>query len=171
MTITTISPFEYAARSAYSDGEPGYQAVHWRLRQDPVPISSRPCAHCGAASREWAYDHDDPEELSDERYGAYSLDPAHYLPMCHSCHKRFDAKEYVAPLCRVEGCEWTTYRGGHGWCSRHYGRWRRYGDPLAGGRMRRLGLPCASDGCDKPVSAQGLCVNHYAKWRRRNAAQ
>jgi hypothetical protein len=31
--------------------------------------------------------------------------------------------------CSIEGCD-STRRGGHGWCRKHYQRWKRNGDPL-----------------------------------------
>lgn len=31
-------------------------------------------------------------------------------------------------VCDVDGCEGIHF--GRGWCSKHYNRWRRYGDPL-----------------------------------------
>lgn len=33
--------------------------------------------------------------------------------------------------CSIAGCERSVY--GHGWCNRHWKRWKRHGDPLAGG--------------------------------------
>lgn len=37
--------------------------------------------------------------------------------------------------CSVEGCGGTVK--GHGWCAKHYQRWRTHGDPLGGGRRHR----------------------------------
>ena len=33
-------------------------------------------------------------------------------------------------LCVIEVCDGKVF--GHGWCQRHYTRWRRHGDPLGG---------------------------------------
>lgn len=38
--------------------------------------------------------------------------------------------------CSVDGCTGTIH--GHGYCSPHYNRWRRHGDPLAGMPIRSL---------------------------------
>ncbi|MEH3065309.1 MAG: HNH endonuclease [Methylobacterium radiotolerans] len=35
--------------------------------------------------------------------------------------------------CSVEGCTDTVYYPKYGYCSAHYRRWRKYGDPTAGG--------------------------------------
>jgi hypothetical protein len=35
------------------------------------------------------------------------------------------------PSCSIEGCEKKTHI--RGWCQAHYCRWKRHGDPLAGG--------------------------------------
>lgn len=32
--------------------------------------------------------------------------------------------------CLIEGCDVGIRRGGRGWCSRHYQRWLKHGDPL-----------------------------------------
>lgn len=37
-------------------------------------------------------------------------------------------------LCNVKGC--TKKQSCKGWCSKHYWRWRRHGDPLAGGTSK-----------------------------------
>lgn len=34
-------------------------------------------------------------------------------------------------ICSIDGCEQPAR--GHGWCNAHWTRWRRHGDPLAGG--------------------------------------
>jgi hypothetical protein len=39
---------------------------------------------------DWAYDYSDPNARSDARRGPYSLDLNRYIPLCRSCHKRFD---------------------------------------------------------------------------------
>lgn len=43
------------------------------------------------------------------------------------------------PTCSVDGCDNSTRSGGggRGWCSNHYDKWRKYGDPIY--RKRRIG--------------------------------
>lgn len=38
-------------------------------------------------------------------------------------------------LCKIDGC--GKKHEAHGWCKKHYLRWWRYGDPLAGAPFRR----------------------------------
>lgn len=69
-----------------------YVTAHYRVRRDRGPAPEQTCA-CGAPAAEWAYDHNDPDELIGEDHGKavpYSLDVAHYLPMCVPCHRQFD---------------------------------------------------------------------------------
>jgi len=40
-------------------------------------------------------------------------------------------------VCKIDGCDKRVY--GWGWCSAHYYRWKRHGDPTAGGTP--LGAP------------------------------
>lgn len=74
--------------------------------------------------------------------------------------------------CLIPDCDRDAsgYRGGgRGWCSTHYQRWRRHGDPLHGGTVLRQisrGGPCSIDGCDDLVIARGWCENHYSRWKR-----
>lgn len=55
-------------------------------------------------------------------------------------------------FCSIEGCEGPAF--GHGWCQKHYARWRRNGDPLnAGDRasIRPSGLRrCSTCRQEKP---------------------
>lgn len=78
-------------------GNPGYLAMHKQVYRRRGTASAHPCAHCGGPAKQWAYDHADPNE----RIGTmvvrgepvelrYSEDPEHYLPLCISCHVRFD---------------------------------------------------------------------------------
>lgn len=65
--------------------------------------------------------------------------------------------------CVIEGCE--RRRDSRGMCKSHWGRWRRHGDPLAGGSSP-TGGNCTVDDCDRPHAARGLCVMHWYRWRR-----
>jgi hypothetical protein len=70
----------------------GYDGVHKRLRALHGEAAAHPCRRCDKPAKHWAYDHADPDERQDPRRGPYSIDPAHYLPLCVSCHKTFDLK-------------------------------------------------------------------------------
>lgn len=70
-------------------------------------------------------------------------------------------------ICAVDACDSASYL--RGWCIRHYGRWLRHGDPLAGRRSHLDPLPqCAIVGCTMATKRiiLGLCENHY--WRSRH---
>jgi NAD-dependent SIR2 family protein deacetylase len=71
----------------------GYSGAHTRVVKARGPASTHSCAHCGITAYEWAYDHADPNERRVEWYGKWmsiSLTPDHYIPLCRSCHRRFD---------------------------------------------------------------------------------
>lgn len=66
-------------------------------------------------------------------------------------------------ICSVGGCPLRAHA--RGWCGAHYGRWRRYGDPLAPlVRTSNLGLSCSVEGCGKPRRKREWCGVHYAIW-------
>ena len=68
--------------------------------------------------------------------------------------------------CLVSGCERPLYRKS-GYCSAHYGRFKKYGDPLAGGVFhQKRPEKCCADGCDKKVIARGFCPAHYSLFRK-----
>ncbi len=65
--------------------------------------------------------------------------------------------------CSIEGCSRPHY--GLGWCNKHYQRWRKHGDPHAGGRPSFT--VCTVDGCSSTERLKrGLCNKHYCRLRR-----
>jgi hypothetical protein len=68
----------------------GYVGVHHRLLKLHGYAGEHPCRHCDNRADQWAYDHTDPNERQDPRKGPYSLDLIRYIPLCVSCHKKFD---------------------------------------------------------------------------------
>lgn len=76
-----------------SGEQPGYDAVHRRLRRSRGPAKNFACVDCGKPATGWSYDNSDPAELRQMVRGrilAYSLDPARYQPRCTGCHRKFD---------------------------------------------------------------------------------
>lgn len=70
-----------------------YAALHDRIKKARGNAPDHPCDHCGSNAEEWAYDHLDPNERRNSigrDKCPYSLDPAHYIPLCVGCHRRFD---------------------------------------------------------------------------------
>jgi|SRR5215471_393195 len=62
--------------------------------------------------------------------------------------------------CTVEGCTNKAYA--RDFCSKHYWRWKKYGDPttLTKG-MKKL---CIIAGCTNNALARGWCGKHYMRW-------
>lgn len=71
-------------------------------------------------------------------------------------------------LCSIEGCGKPHHR--YGWCSLHFTRWRRHGDPLGGGVLRQKNTgACSVSGCTHPAKARGLCNRHWLRWKAYGA--
>lgn len=75
------------------------------------------------------------------------------------------------PTCSVAGCAKTARC--RGWCSAHYERWRKHGDP--GIVLAPVPPPktertqpdqCVVPGCERQPWALSLCSNHYQKQRK-----
>lgn len=79
----------------------GYTGAHARVANQRGQAKQYKCSHCGMQAAEWAYDHADPcERIGDEGHGhlaPYSLKVTHYIPLCVTCHRRFD-REYNSKL-------------------------------------------------------------------------
>lgn len=75
-----------------------------------------------------------------------------------------DPPQPPAPECSIDGCDAPART--RGWCTRHYYRWKRHGDPLAVTVREPIPLvPCSVDGCDRTAQTKGWCSMHYARWR------
>lgn len=74
----------------------------------------------------------------------------------------------MAKPCKIDGC--SSPASGRGWCSKHYQRWRRHGDPehqtVYTTNTRHQDKPCAVDGCHDIAVARGWCKMHWTRWKR-----
>lgn len=70
-------------------------------------------------------------------------------------------------VCKIDNC--TSPVSGRGYCSKHYQRLRRHGDPQVLMKPRTLPdsiTPCAVEGCERYAQAKGMCFAHYQRVRR-----
>lgn len=77
-------------------------------------------------------------------------------------------------MCIIDGCDAPAIT--RGWCTKHYYRWRRHGDPLALATRTPPPPPpvkplaqCAVDGCEATAQTRGWCSTHYAHWRHHGS--
>lgn len=64
--------------------------------------------------------------------------------------------------CLVDGCEGARFSKGY--CTTHYSRWKKYGDPNMVIKPRR-GPVCTVENCDRPHESKGFCSLHYQRWK------
>lgn len=65
-------------------------------------------------------------------------------------------------ICTIDSCNKPVLNKSRGWCSMHYQRRQKHGDPLTS-RIDRQGPPhCTSEGCEEKTFAKRLCAKHYA---------
>lgn len=75
-----------------SNNSPSYEAIHRRVNRRLGPARQTTCVGCCVKrATEWAYDHRDPSEIVNDKGLRYSQDVRHYVPLCRTCHRRFDA--------------------------------------------------------------------------------
>lgn len=88
-----------------------------------------------------------------------------HLPRYARRHPKKDrAKKRPAQpaVCTIDGCEKPTIA--RGWCTNHYAKWRKYGDPLADFTRHAIAATCSIDGCERISIARGWCGKHYKRW-------
>ena len=70
-------------------------------------------------------------------------------------------------ICSIADCGKPV--AGRGWCTAHWTRWRRHGDPLGSApAVPKEVLICSIPQCGKVVLAREWCENHYQRWRKYN---
>lgn len=67
-------------------------------------------------------------------------------------------------ICSIPDCGKPTHS--RGWCSTHYSRWCRHGDPSVANVRARKEESCSLLDCDKPVRYNGMCGTHAGNKRR-----
>jgi hypothetical protein len=67
--------------------------------------------------------------------------------------------------CSVDGCDNKHY--GHGYCNKHYQKWKTYGDPLVDKTKYRG--QCSVKDCNSPHYGNGLCSKHNARLTRHGS--
>lgn len=68
--------------------------------------------------------------------------------------------------CIIDDCVGRVV--GHGWCDKHYRRWKRNGHPTRQAERRRRETqttPCSIEGCSTPLAARSWCEKHYRRWQ------
>lgn len=69
----------------------------------------------------------------------------------------------VGPHCKFEDC--PNDIAVRGWCSKHYTRWRRHGDPsFVTPHSIYHPVNYCSTGCGRPCKGQGYCDLHYYRY-------
>jgi len=75
--------------------------------------------------------------------------------------------------CSVEGCTRSAKEKGsaRGFCSMHYQRWSRHGNPEKSkiDRQPRI-LGCLVDGCKNKHASKGYCQAHYIRFKKYGSA-
>lgn len=78
------------AHHRWTGDDAAYGTVHGRLRDERGRAEDMTCVECGRQAADWAYNHTSGVEMYDSRGCVYSPDLTAYVPMCKSCHKKYD---------------------------------------------------------------------------------
>ena len=106
---------------AKSNNEVNYFTLHERLRKARGRAQDQACAECGGPAAQWAQLHgEDPCNFDN------------YVPMCHSCHRKYDTYPDTREKSRRNNiANWTSERRAEH--SRKMTEWwaaRRRGEPM-----------------------------------------
>jgi len=67
-------------------------------------------------------------------------------------------------ICKIPGCNNKHLSGGY--CSKHYARYNKYGDPNYSKYDRNHSMFCAVRGCENQYYCKGYCEKHYSKFKK-----
>lgn len=70
-----------------------YDTAHNHVHALRGKATEQDCVDCGGQAHDWAYDHNDPDQISEDGKMPYSADVDHYIPLCRKCHQRFDRQQ------------------------------------------------------------------------------
>jgi 5-methylcytosine-specific restriction endonuclease McrA len=95
---------------------------------------------------------------------------------CVKARKRESYRRQTPPKCSVEDC--PTLARKRGWCASHFGRWKTYGDPLAGPPIARAARTPAEKKQRQLDAAKRYRTSHagqelerYRRYRQENWEQ
>jgi hypothetical protein len=84
-----------------------YRSIHEKVQSHYGPASLHGCRHCGVeAAEEWAYNGKDPNEKTEIYRGknvVFGTSIKFYIPLCKSCHHKFDNTVRFLENKRAEG--------------------------------------------------------------------
>lgn len=68
-----------------------WRKIHHHLQRTRGKARQYACKHCGNPAKDWCYDNADPDvRFTPGTAMPFSAKVEHYIPLCGSCHKRFD---------------------------------------------------------------------------------
>lgn len=150
----------------------GYCKSHYRRFKrygDPLgwkPQQTAACEVPGCEGKPWARNMCSAHYQRWRKYGDAAADK----PIIEQGEAR---RPIVGPprerrFCVIDGCDTAVH--GHGWCFKHYQRWRAHGDPQWEPARH---TECAVDRCGKqPRSVTAaLCEAHYMRLRRNGTLE
>ena len=76
----------------------------------------------------------------------------------------------IGETCSIDGC--NKEKAARGWCSTHWARWRKHGDPLGGSwDAPKMAPKCEAEGCGRESRSRwdmkiSLCPKHYLRMAR-----
>ncbi len=80
-------------QTCISTGKASYNTMHKQIVRRRGSAKTQSCDHCGEQAQDWAYNHNSPFErtqLIDGYLIPYSVRVVDYIPLCKSCHRKFD---------------------------------------------------------------------------------
>jgi len=90
----------------------GWETTHWHARK---LIPKGPCSACGDPNGSDVH-HIDQDHTNN--------DLSNLARLCRSCHMKEHRERRLCVVCGKP-------QKGHGYCDKHYQRWKKWGDPLA----------------------------------------
>jgi hypothetical protein len=70
--------------------------------------------------------------------------------------------------CVIDDCKSIVL--GHNYCSKHYQRWKKWGDPLYVKKVMGINKgACYVDNCEESCGSGGMCYKHYSRMKNHGS--